>query len=259
MKILNSKSIFSLMTTAILTTTSCLIFEPPIFAQSVPSSWSGTANNYQPPRNIGKPVHRLPGGVRGGEIIGLIPVLPEVEQYAFGVTVEAYPTFLIYIPSLNPEFKYAQFSLKDSQGNEIYKSDFLLNTSNQIVSISLPNEAGLIPLEINQDYEWSFSLSSDVLRISTTRMIGSGLIRRVELPLELRYQQPLTMTANDKWSRLTRARLYAESGIWYDSAAIFAQLYREYPDDLFIREDWERLLQSAELNYLVQKPLVSTK
>jgi Domain of Unknown Function (DUF928) len=224
-----------------------------VFAQKIPPTWS--TNSYKPPKNIGKPTDTLPGGVRGGTF-NVIPVVPRVENSYFGVTLEAYPTFLLYIPQLTPDTKYAQFSLQDQEGNEIYQTNFVLNVSNQIITISLPDQAGLTPLEINQDYQWNFSIFSDSLRITTAKINSSGLIRRVETPSQLQSQPPNIMTL-DPESRLVQARLYAESAIWYDTVAKLAQLYREYPDDWEIKQDWEDLLISAQLNSLVKVPLFS--
>ncbi len=250
----NPKSSLILRGFGLLTSLAFLLSSGIVFAQKIPQTWS--TNSYKPPKNIGKPTNTLPGGIRGS-ILSMIPVLPQVENTYFGVTKEAYPTFLIYIPELNPEIKYAKFSLKDTEGNEVYNSDFVLNTGNQIIAISLPKDAGLIPLEIGQDYEWNFLLFSDSLRINTPKMNSSGLVRRVELPSELKNQENLPIT-DDKQTRLTQARLYAEAEIWYDSAANLAKLYREYPDDLDVKKDWDNLLNSAKLNGLINIPLFSS-
>lgn len=248
------KTINKFSVLAIATAISLVSLKSIIYAQTIPKNWSNTST-YKPPQNIGRPVNTTPGGIRGGEMLDLIPVVPEIEKQYFGVTVQPYPTFLVYIPKLNSSLKYAQFSLKDGENKEIYKNYFILNTSNQIISISLPNEAGLIPLEIGQDYQWDLSLFADPVVTTTPKMISSGLIRRVEPSLQLKYQQPLARTF-DKQARISQARLYAESGIWYDSVAMLAQLYREYPQDSEIEKDWETLLQSAKLNHLIGKPLV---
>jgi hypothetical protein len=252
-KSINNFSVLAI-TTATITAISLVSLNPIIYSQTIPKNWSNTST-YKPPQNIGRPINTTPGGVRGGEIVDVIPVVPEIEKQYFGVTVQPYPTFLVYIPKLNSNLKYAQFSLKDQEDKEIYKSYFILNTSHQIISISLPNEAGLIPLEIGQDYQWNLSLFTDPVDTTTLKMIGSGLIRRVEPSLQLKYQQPLARTF-DKQARINQARLYAESGIWYDSVAMLAQLYREYPRDLEIEQDWETLLQSAKLNHLIGKQFV---
>ncbi|NOK92780.1 MAG: DUF928 domain-containing protein [Chloroflexi bacterium AL-N15] len=224
-----------------------------VFAQNIPKSWS--SKFYRPPANLGTPIYTLPGGVRG-ELISLVPLLPVVENYRFGVTVEPYPTFLIYIPKMNISVKYAQFSLKDKDGGEIYKADFIVKNDNQIISVSLPEDAGLTPLNIDRDYQWTFSVFADSLRVDSPKMTSSGWIRRVEVPSELASEQILPVTS-DKQARINQSRLYAESGIWYDTAANLAQLYRDYPNDPEIKEDWQQLLKSAELDELLEVPLFS--
>jgi len=241
-----TKSTLTLMGIGLCTSLSLWLGNGAVFAQKIPSNWSN--NSYQPPKNIGKPTQTLPGGVRGG-IINIIPVVPQVENTYFGVTVEAYPSFLLYIPELNPDTKYAQFTLKDKDGNEVYQSSFVLNTKNTIITVSLPKDMGLTPLEINQDYQWNFSVFSDSLRVNTAKINSSGLIKRVELPSTINNQTAgITL---DKQAKLNQIRLSAESGIWYDTAANLAKLYREYPNDLDLKNDWETLLKSAKLNTLV--------
>ena len=77
------------------------VFSPgqSIQAQNIPARWE--SNAYEPPKGIGMPSGREPGGTRGTplKLIALIP------RNNFGVTAAEYPTFFVYVPSLPKKIK----------------------------------------------------------------------------------------------------------------------------------------------------------
>ncbi|NEP46297.1 MAG: DUF928 domain-containing protein, partial [Okeania sp. SIO2H7] len=85
-----------------------------------------------------------------------------------------------------------------------------------VISLSLPENAGLPPLAVNQNYHWYFSLICDEFDRGTD-IFTDGWVRRVEsdtLPnLEDLPTPPLPEQAND----------YAQAGIWFEALEILAE------------------------------------
>jgi hypothetical protein len=222
-----------------------------LFAQGIPRSWE--ANQYQPPVNIGKPRRVEGAGTRSsgsGCSISGKPLTALVPNNRFGVTVAAYPTFFVYMPTLSPDNSSlpVEFLLKDSNENELYKTTFRTGGMSGIVALSLPAHAGLSPLKVGQDYQWSFSLLCREDERSQDITV-EGWTRRVELNSSLSTQ--LAQAPPQK-----QVELYAQAEIWHDALATLVQLRRERPNDAMIAADWVKLLSSAGLGTLAQEALV---
>jgi hypothetical protein len=77
-----------------------------------------------------------------------------------------------------------------------------------------------------------------------------GWIHRVEADRSLINQsnRPISL---DLISKL------AETGIWYDSLSMLAELRRSQPNNLSLKNAWEELLKSADLNVVANEPLTN--
>jgi hypothetical protein len=154
------------------------------------------------------------------------------------------------VPTLSPQTPPlpVEFLLEDANGNEIYKANFQTNGKAGIMALKLPEKAGLAPLEVNQDYKWSFSIICQ--SIERSRDIGvEGIVRRVELKSTLKTQ--LQQSSPQK-----RVELYAEAEIWQDALATLVQLRRDYPNDNAIAQSWSKLMAAAGLDDLAQESLL---
>ena len=239
------------VSTGLMMSLSSFILSSSLLAQTIPKRWE--SNVYQPKKTIGSPGNLGQGGTRGQVnentdfTKSVIPIVPENQ---FGVTVEAYPTFLVYVPPITDTSPthYLEFVLIDENGYEVYVTRFQAMITERIISISLPASAGLSPLEVGKNYKWLFLKTSDNFAISDY-LIAEGEIRRVELENLLIQQLDSALPQN-------RAKLYAQSEIWYDAIAILADLYRENPNE--VRNDWEALLGSVGLDSLAKIPLIGS-
>ncbi|MBD0345323.1 MAG: DUF928 domain-containing protein [Coleofasciculus sp. Co-bin14] len=221
-----------------------------LLAQGIPQRWE--IKQYQPPINIGAPRRVQGGGTRapgsscqmdGKPLKALIP------GNRFGVTVSPYPTFFVYVPALSLENSpRVEFVLEDMEGNTIYSSSFKTSGSSGIISLSLPNQGGLSPLEVGKDYKWSFSIICQSDERSQDITV-EGWVRRVEV-------SPMLKTRLAQASRQTQVELYAEAEIWHDALATLVRLRRTNPNDSALTATWTRLLQSAGLDALTQESLV---
>ncbi|HEY9650262.1 MAG TPA: DUF928 domain-containing protein [Coleofasciculaceae cyanobacterium] len=223
-----------------------------VLATGIPQSWEAKA--YQPRTDMGTPRRVAGGGTRGSGDCAINdipkPLTALVPNNHFGVTATAYPTFFVYMPALEPQDtpRLVEFVIEDSNKNPIYNAKFQTNGIPGILTLSLPNQAGLLPLQVNQDYRWFFSVVCDAEDRSKDMTVG-GLIRRVELDSVLNDQ--LKQTSLEQ-----QIDLYAEAEIWHDALATLAQLRRDRPNDPVIGEKWQQLLNAVGLKNIEPESLV---
>ena len=205
-----------------------LIHSPQILqAQGIPQTW--TTNKYQPPRGIGS-ANRVEGGatrspgdscpVAGKPLTALIP------SDRFSTTVEAYPSFFVYLPAApDPSTSLpVEFVLEDSQGNLVYQSRFRTNGNSAIITLNLPKDISLSPLAVGQDYRWTFSILCPPEDERSNDLVVEGWVRRVALA-------PTLETQLVQASLTRKVELYAEAELWQDTLAQLVELRRNYPSD----------------------------
>lgn len=215
---------------------------------------------YIPPRNVGFPTQTSSGSSRGGSIYTNNPNCPVVGSplalipiNGFGVTLKSHPTFLFYIPAtrIGENSPMVEYSLQDTEGNEIYKTRFVTNSKAGIASLTLPSRMGFSGLVVDKDYYWSVSLicqGNDRIR----DLVVQGSIRRVAAPLAL---VDLDSRTPDQ-----QADLLWQTGIWYDLAALLSELQRPNvanPQAITSpNPQWQDLMQAVELNEIINQPFL---
>lgn len=206
------------------------------------------AQGYTPP-DVGLPGRTEGGGTRGDcSVIGDKSLTAIAPQQNFGYTADEYPTFYWYVPEAGAEA--AEFVLLDGEGNEVYTTTFQIQDNAGIISLSVPGEAGAIPLTVGENYQWFFSLVCD-FEDRSGDIFTSGWIQRID---ESTFPQ-LT-------SRLAAAPeedhgiIYAEEGIWYNALDKLAEQRFSEVSDEGIEQDWMILLESIGRGYLASEPLV---
>ncbi|MEW6493688.1 MAG: DUF928 domain-containing protein [Cyanobacteriota bacterium] len=224
-----------------------------LLAQKIPQRWE--ARKYKPPIGIGAPRRVEGGGTRSSNnacpVVGK-PLTALLPTNGFGVTASAYPSFFVYMPAASPQASplLVEFILEDTSGNTVYKSIFQTNGKPGILKLTLPSEAGLLPLTVGQNYKWSFSVICRPDERSQDIFV-EGWVRRIELDGMLNNQ--LTQASLQK-----QVELYVGAEVWQDALATLVQLRRDNPSDAAIVANWENLLKAAGLNDIAQEPLVST-
>ncbi len=210
--------------------------------------------------NVGTPRRRTAAAVRGATTAvpdscgnstneQLVALLPSTEP---ALTVAEYPTILVFLPQTSA--KKAEFILvEDNKDNNkerevLYETTVTLPSSPGIVSVSLPNNGTLLPLEVGKSYRWYFSVICNPQDRSDEPHV-EGEIRRDK-------PSPNLVAELKNAPSRDRAALYAEAGIWYDAVNSIAQLRRSSPNDTAIAADWAELLKSVGLNTISQKPLI---
>jgi hypothetical protein len=215
---------------------------------------SANAVEFSSPDTEG-PARTVGGGVRGtvesqptcvtdGQK-ELMALLPKTEV---SFTTQEYPMFFWYVPPTSPAM--IEFDLlDDSNGEIVYQTKIKTDAEVGIISLSLPENSSLPPLEINKDYYWSFTIICDPLNWRVNPSV-EGFIRRVEPSANL------VQNLNGA-SEIERVAVYANAGIWHDTIAELATLRRSNPNDTQLMLEWEELLRSVELDALIPEPLNS--
>ncbi|MEB3231485.1 MAG: DUF928 domain-containing protein [Leptolyngbyaceae bacterium] len=227
-----------------------------LFAGTLYTSMAGVAlAQYTPPNDIGLPSRREPGGTRGGCLgssgvpvdgLGLTPLMPTVpagsqdttaDDPYFGQTLSPYPTFYWYVPAITA--RAAEFVLMDENDNEVYTSKFQLEPTDAggLISLSLPENAGLPPLEVDKNYRWYFSLICDEFDRGTD-IFTEGWVRRVP---------SATLPLVDELATLppsAQANVYAEASLWFEALDVLAKDKRMHG---MASSEWTALLESVGL------------
>jgi hypothetical protein len=170
----------------------------------------------------------------------MMAVLPES---FYGTTLQARPTFMAYLPESGVQ--EATFSLKDEAGNLVYRSTVPVSGESGIVTIAMPAEAPA--LEVGENYQWFVTLNLEGALTPSSPFVD-GWIKRMEPPAALAE----VLQGDDV---LATAEALAENGVWYDSAALFAQLYSNQPTNAEYSRHWEEFLDSVSLDELVEEPI----
>lgn len=221
-----------------------------LLAQGIPQQWP--AKEFKVPEDIGVPGRRQQAGTRGGcltqkRLTALVPV----ESY--GVTVSAYPQFLFYMPKMAEVAppQQVEFVLRDNRddNNQVYTTTFPTTGQSGIVSISLPQKAGLPPLQLDKIYQWKFSITCNPNSQDGNSIAVNGMIKRVK-------PNPILSSKLQQAKLQDKAKLYAQAGIWFDALTTLAAQRRSNPRDLAVAADWQQLLQSVGLGDLAQESLV---
>ena len=201
----------------------------------------------QPTEDIDDPPTGVPPVVRGkcdnfpeASFTALMP------ENKIARTVSDYPTFFFYLPQPNAEL--AEFILQDENGNLIYAQALTIKNLSGVISVSIPANTNVPPLEVGKNYTWVFSLVCDPDDRASDQ-IERGVVRRVELSADILRQ----LDAADLRQKTV---IYAENGIWQDALGTLAAARRANPNDTDLAADWESLLDSVTLLEIAKKPIV---
>jgi len=213
---------------------------------------SGTPGGFLVAESLGfkPPARGLPGrregaGTRGPVTVCKEPLIALMPETNLGQTLSPYPSFFFYIPATAPQT--VQFELLDKNDQSIYKTTFNTAGKPGVISISLPDTAGLPPLEVGKDYRWEFSISCNA-DIPEDDQLVEGWVQRVE-------PNPALVGNLQKASVRERVAVYASAGLWQDTLSALAAARRASAGNSALAADWASLLQSVGLNKIAQQPL----
>lgn len=214
---------------------------------------SAIAVTFRPPASD-SPRQTTGGASRSGQLCGqassplpateetVTPLLPKTNV---GMTQQAHPTILVYLPETGE--KEALFSIKDRSKQLHYQMRVPISGEAGVVAIQLPDDAPA--LEIGKNYQWFFALKCGG-KLHPSNPLVSGWIERIQPDTDT----ALTPLANPD-DLLQEAISLGNSGVWYDTAATLARLRVMEPENAEVSTHWQELLDSVGLETLVMMPL----
>ncbi|HEY9829150.1 MAG TPA: DUF928 domain-containing protein [Stenomitos sp.] len=234
-----------------------------------------SAQNQQPKdRGAPAPGQRTGGATRGRcpvaskRLTALVPIIsatPDKSQHpvlantpagsVLGLTTVSHPTFWFYVPYSVTSERPVEFILKDDRDNIIYQT--LLSesvTAPGVVGFKLPDPVA--PLEVNKRYNWFLIMACDQSSSTSseptepTKIFVSGWVERVTI-------DPSLQRELDKATAQQKALLYAKGGIWHEAVTTLAELRRQKPNDVTLKAEWAKLLQSINLEAIAPEPISS--
>jgi hypothetical protein len=200
------------------------------------------------PAAPGLPNRRDAGGTRGGgscirnqedDLVALMPA------DSYGQTLSGYPTLFWSIPQTEAEA--IEFVLLDEAANEIYRTTLHITGEANVIRLSLPVHAGLPPLEVGALHRWYFALVCDPADRSAD-IYTEGWIQRVEPTAELTAEIEAAAVSD-------RPAIYAVAGLWHDALSAIAEQRYANPEDVVADASWRSLLESVDLDVVVDHPL----
>ncbi|HEY9727019.1 MAG TPA: DUF928 domain-containing protein [Chroococcales cyanobacterium] len=167
------------------------------------------------------------------------------------LTLNAHPTFWVYVPYTQKEAVSGDFSLQDGD-NEVYSAHFQPPITPGIVSISLPPT--LKPLEVGKTYNWYFNINCSPPKFSEPPDSVGGQVQRLARSGEFESE---FKTAKTPIERIT---IYAKHHVWYDTLTELAQLCLKEPQNSTLKQAWSELLsdRNVGLAQVAQEPIVGT-
>ncbi|KYC37309.1 hypothetical protein WA1_47710 [Scytonema hofmannii PCC 7110] len=173
---------------------------------------------------------------------------PEGKDFFWGQTVDAQPTFWMYVPYSLTNERPGELRLEetDASGNtSLTTVAKVVGTSTGVVGVRLP---GNKTLEKNKVYYWQFAVICNKKKPSANQF-ASATITRIDSSPTLT-QQLTSATPKQK------AALYAKEGLWYDTVTNLAGLSQANPGDTQVQKTWQELLRSVGLNTIADQPIV---
>jgi hypothetical protein len=186
-----------------------------------------------PPPAGDPPTGRLRGGASREECPKVETQLTALsstikDDRVWGLTTVDRPTFWFYIPYTKSTVNKAEFTIQDSQEDDLYRSAIDLPVTTGILGITIPTTVK--PLEVDRDYTWYFKVYCSANTRSP--LYVQGTIRRVDLPDKILNKTPQH-----------QLKTYAANGIWYDTLTLLAKMRLDNPKESQLTTDWIYLLE----------------
>lgn len=169
----------------------------------------------------------------------VVKVLPKSN---IGLTTKKYPSIMVYVPATGA--RKAFFSIQDENFNYYYENTLQLPEKSGVMEINLPVSAP--PLMTGANYQYSLAIMCGE-ELEPDSPVVSGWIQRIKTK-DLKLNQEPSVELASK---------FASQGIWYDAVSILHKLRKSQPNNQFLINSWQELLNSADLNEVAQKAIVN--
>lgn len=210
--------------------------------------------------NFKPPTVTAPGNRQGATHRGpkcppdlIRPLVPEINV---GLTVSESPTLFAYVsrPLTQVEFIVTTEKSTEEPEEVVYETAFKVDKPG-IIAVTIPAVVdNKKSIEVGKRYQWSLSVACNPGENTGDRSNDfsvTGSVERIEAQPKLKNDLANT-------DPMARAIAYATNGIWYETVATLAEMWRKAPNNAQLTTQWKQLLQSQKLDSLVNQPLVQS-
>lgn len=158
----------------------------------------------------GRPGNRVSAASRGGcptPDIRMMPLAPVGVNYG-GRTIDAQPTFWVYIPYALDANSPVTFIITDEEDNDLYRSTFTTVAPAGIYGIEVPDSVELLE---ERYYDWHVWVYCDDPNQQNVPSFASGWVQRVAPP------DTLDHAGVSEMSPVEQSQVYADHLLWYDA------------------------------------------
>lgn len=169
------------------------------------------AQNFPDFSGTGRSGRRVGAASRSGgcatPTIPMMPLAPADADYG-GRTVDAQPTFWVYVPYALDANSPITFAILDEEGHDLYQSTFTTTASAGIYGLEVPAS---VELAEGRYYDWYVLVYCDDPERQDVPSFASGWVQRVAPPATLDH------AALSEMSPVEQSHVYAENLLWYDA------------------------------------------
>jgi len=211
----------------------------------------------QPVLRQGLPGRRMGGGTRTPAMAAYNdqkPLAALIPETVLSVTTVARPTLLFHLPILG-NAQTVEFVLYNSADELLFQTQQSVSGQSGIVSVDLSANSELAPLQVNESYQWYFSI---VAEDRAQDISVEGWIQRVALDEWLQQQAIAPDVLNNFAAAppLEQVRLLSqEANLWTDAAVLLHELRQREPNNADVMMVWNELLDAEGLSELSEEPV----
>jgi hypothetical protein len=204
---------------------------------------------FRKPPNNGAPGTASAGGSRGDCKVqnpilqAIAPIAPD--KTVGGVTASAQPDFW-FSTTLTEDCATLEFVLKSDRGLTLYRGPVKMPTSAKPFAVQIPET---VSLKVGQSYNWyllakpiekpPIGPSDSIKQKNNPVLTLNGSIQRIDAP-------------EPTGTPIVRAILYADQGIWHESASIVQAILCKTPDDPTALAIWNIIVTDAGIRDLTK-------
>jgi Domain of Unknown Function (DUF928) len=191
---------------------------------------------FRKPPNNGAPGTADAGGSRGDCKVqnpilqAIAPIAPD--KTVGGVTASAQPDFW-FSTTFNEDCATLEFVLKSDRGLTLYRGPVKMPSQPKPFAVQLPEN---VSLKVGQSYNWSLLAKR---KNNNPPIVVNGSIQRIDAP-------------EPTGKPILKAILYADQGIWHESASIVQAILCKTPDDPAALALWNAIVTDAGIRDLTK-------
>jgi hypothetical protein len=204
---------------------------------------------FRKPPNNGAPGTASAGGSRGDCKVqnpilqAIAPIAPD--KTVGGITASAQPDFW-FSTTLTEDCATLEFVLKSDRGLTLYRGPVKMPSQPKPFAVQLPEN---VSLKVGQSYNWyllakpiekpPIGPSGSIKQKNNPVLTLNGSIQRIDAP-------------EPTGTPILKAILYADQGIWHESASIVQAILCKTPDDPAALALWNAIVTDAGIRDLTK-------